>query len=437
LLYSKRPVWAAIAAAFVTLGSPAVARGDAVIDWNLHAVAVITGTTPAPTAHYSTLPFAMVHGAVYDAVNAIDGGHQAYLVAPVPNPLNSSEDAAAATAAYKVLSALYPARQAQLDGWYADSLALVSPGAAKTGGIAVGETAAAAMLAARANDGRFPTTPFPFVFGTTPGVWRVSFPSVNPEPTPWVGNVKTFLVPNAEMLRTKGPNALTSRAYAQDVNEVESLGSLTSTTRTADQTMAAIFWQSQPTFIWSGLMRTLSSRYSLSTADNARLFGMVALAQADASIGCWNDKYYWNLWRPIDAIRQADTDGNPATTADPNWLPLFDPITPTVPALVTPVFPEHPSGHMCLTSAVLTTMRHFFHSDKIAYDITSTRFAQTRHFDSFSENIDEILNARIWGGIHFRTADEQGATLGQEVAHYEQAHFFKAAGDEDDAGVDD
>jgi hypothetical protein len=227
---------------------------------------------------------------------------------------------------------------------------------------------------------------------------------------------------------------LTSGAYAQDVNEVESLGSLTSTTRTTDQTMAAIFWQSQPTFIWSGLMRTLSSRYGLDTADNARLFGMVALAQADASIGCWNDKYYWNFWRPIDAIRQADTDGNPATTADPNWLPLFDPTTPTVPALVTPVFPEHPSGHMCLTGAVLTTMRHFFHSDNIAYDITSTRFVQTRHFDSFSENIDEILNARIWGGIHFRTADEQGTSLGTTVAHYERAHYFKAV---DDEGEDD
>ncbi len=300
---------------------------------------------------------------------------------------------------------------------------------AKDGGIAAGETAAAAMLTARANDGRNPTTPFPFVFGTTPGVWRVSLPLTTPDPTAWVGNVKPFLVPDVEMLRTRGPNALTSAAYAKDLNEVKSLGSLSSTVRTQDQTNAAIFWQSQPLGLYGGVMRSLSARLGLSTADNARLFARVSLAGADAAIGCWNDKYYWNFWRPIDAIQLAATDGNRRTDADPNWKPLFDPSTPTTPALATPNFPDHPSGHSCVSSAILNTMRDFFGTDKIGFDIVSTRFAgtpaQTRHFDRFSDALKEVIEARVWGGIHFRTADMQGAGLGKKVARWERKHYFQ------------
>jgi hypothetical protein len=294
------------------------------------------------------------------------------------------------------------------------------------------------MLTARAHDGRNPTTPFPFVFGTTPGVWRVSSPLTAPEPTPWVGNVTPFLVPSAEMLRTKGPNALTSKAYARDLNEVKSLGSFSSTTRTADETNAAIFWQSQPLGLYGGVMRSLSARFGLTTAQNARLFAEVSLAGADGAIGCWNDKYYWNFWRPIDAIRQAANDGNPATEGDPTWRPLFDPATPTTPPLATPNFPDHPSGHSCVSSAILNTMRRFFGTDDIGFDIVSTRFpGAPRHFDSFSSALDEVINARVWGGIHFRTADEQGAKLGRTVANWEHAHYFKSLyGDDSDQGDD-
>jgi hypothetical protein len=306
----------------------------------------------------------------------------------------------------------------------------VPDGPAKAGGIAAGEAAAAAMLAARANDGRNPTTPFPFVFGATPGVWRVSLPLIAPESTPWVGNVKTFLVPNAEMLRSDGPNALTSDEYTEDFNEVKSIGSFSSTTRTQDQTNAAIFWQASPAVLWGGLMRSLSARFGLTTAENARLFAMVSLAAADGAIGCWNDKYYWNFWRPIDAVRLAATDGNPATAADESWRPLFDPATVTTPALATPNFPDHPSGHGCVSGAVLSTMRDFFGTDKIAFDLVSSRFsgtpAQTRHFDRFSSALKEVVDARVWGGIHFRTADEQGAVIGKQVAKWERKHFFKS-----------
>ena len=428
---------AVLFAALIALGAPAVARADAVTQWNINATTAILAS--GPTSHASTLSFAMVQGAVYDAVNGIDRGYQPYLVMPRANPWDS-KDAAVATAAYRVLVAVVPSSQtvalANLATQYAASLAAIPAGPAKDGGIAAGEAAASAMLAARTNDGRNPTTPFPFVFGTTPGVWRISPPLTTPDPTPWVGNVKPFLVPNAEMLRTKGPNALTSKAYARDFNEVKSVGSFSSTTRTADQTNAAIFWQSNPLGLYGGVMRSLSARFGLTTAQNARLFAMATLAGADGAIGCWNDKYYWNFWRPIDAIRLAATDGNPATEADPTWRPLFDPATPTTPPLATPNFPDHPSGHSCVSSAILNTMREFFGTDKIAFDIVSTRFpgtpAQTRHFDSFSSALDEVINARVWGGIHFRTADEQGATLGKAVAKWERQHYFKPLhGDQD------
>jgi hypothetical protein len=436
---------ATASAALLVLAAPAVARADAVTQWNINATTAILAA--GPTAHASTLSFAMVQGAVYDAVNGIDGGYQPYLVKPRANPWDS-KDAAVATAAYRVLVAVVPPAQtaalATLAQQYADALNAIPAGAAKNGGIAAGEAAAAAMIAARTNDGRNPTTPFPFVFGTTPGVWRISSPLLPPDPTAWVGNVTPFLVPSAEMLRTKGPNKLTSKAYADDFNEVKSLGSLSSTTRTADETNAAIFWQAQPFALYGGVMRQLSTRFGLSTADNARLFAMVSLAGADGSIGCWNDKYYWNFWRPFDAIRLAATDGNPATEADPAWRPLFDPSTATTPPLSTPNFPDHPSGHSCVSSAILNTMRRFFGSDDIAFDIVSTRFpgtpAQTRHFDSFSAALAEVIDARVWGGIHFRTADEQGAKLGRTVANWEHSHYFKPLhGDQgdDNQGNDD
>ena len=347
-----------------------------------------------------------------------------------------SKDAAVATAAYRVLVAVVPADQtaalATLLAQYNSALAAVPDGRAKAGGIAAGEAAAAAMLAARANDGRNPTTPFPFVFGTTAGVWRVSPPLTAPEPAAWVGNVKPFLVPSAEMLRTDGPNPLTSDAYTKDFNEVKELGSLTSASRTADQTNAAIFWQTQPLGVYGGVMRSLSARFGLTTAQNARLFAMVSLAAADGAIGCWNDKYVWNFWRPIDAIRLAGTDGNPATKPDPNWKALFDPATVTTPPLATPNFPDHPSGHGCVSGAALNTMREFFGTDEIAFDAVSTRFpgtpAQTRHFDTFSHALKEIIDARVWGGIHFRTADVQGALLGKKVAHWERKHYFQPVG---------
>jgi hypothetical protein len=161
--------------------------------------------------------------------------------------------------------------------------------------------------------------------------------------------------------------------------------------------------------------------------DEARLLAMVNLAAADGAIACWNDKYYWNFWRPVAAIREAENDGNPATLADPAWKPLFDPSTPTTPPLVTPPFPDHPSGHGCVSGAVLHTAQDFFGTDKLGFNVYSSRFpGQPRHFDRLSAALKEVIDARVWGGIHFRTADVQGAVMGKKVAHWLDTHYFQA-----------
>ena len=250
------------------------------------------------------------------------------------------------------------------------------------------------------------------------------------DPAPWVGFVKPFLVPDVEMLRTEGPNALTSAAYAEEFNEVE-VGSLTSTKRTADQTAAAVFWQDGT--IWNGVLRSLTTSEDLDIADSARLLAEANLAGADGSIGCWNDKAYWSFWRPITAIREAGRDGNPATEPDPNWVPLFDPTIPVSGApLVTPGFPDHPSGHGCISGAIARTLRAFFGTDKMEFTAVSPKCSPTpcppRSYSRFSDALKEIIDARVWGGIHFRTADVQGAVLGKKVAHWLKKHYFKPVG---------
>jgi hypothetical protein len=415
-------------------GQPA---GNAAIEWNAIASTSIMTTAGQPP-HAAVLSLAMVQGAVYDAVNAIDSGYQPYLVSPPANSVDSKE-AAAATAAFRVLvgfpelPGLFPAQLSTLQPLYDASLASVPDGAAKTHGIAVGEAAARAMLTARANDGR--GGDFKFVEGTDPGEWRLAPPQgptgiVAHDPAPWVGFVDPFLVPNVEMLRSKGPNAVRSAAYAKDFNEVKELGSLTSTKRTADQTAAAIFWQDSGPAIWNRVYRALATSRGLDIVDSARLFAMTNLAAADGSIGCWNDKAYWSFWRPITAIREAATDGNPATEPDPAWLPLFDPSVPVSgPALVTPGFPDHPAGHTCISGATVYALKAFFGTDKVAFTAVSNKCSPapcpSRSYDRFSDALKEIIDARVWGGIHFRTADVQGAVLGKKVVHYMSKHYFK------------
>jgi hypothetical protein len=418
--HSRRTIRVVLVAAALWLAAPVAARADAVTDWNLQATTALI-TNAGMTPPVSVIHLAMVHGAVYDAVNAIDRRYRPYLIAP-PARRWYSKDAAAAAAAHRVLVNLVPAQQPALDAAYAASLAAIQPGRAKDGGVAVGEAAAAAMLAARANDGRFGPFRFPVATNPAPGDWRPTLPAFVNDPNAWVAKVKPFLIRDPADFRTAGPNPLTSRRYAREFNEVKSLGSLTSTTRTPEQTKAAYFWSGHTLGIWSGIFRDLSAQNALSVDDNARYFAMLYLTGADAAISCWTDKAYWHFWRPITAIREADTDGNPATIADPNWLPL----------IVTPPYPDQPSGHNCFSSSAVHTLQDFFGRDRDTFTVTSNAPPPappdlTQTFTRFSQVIRQIINARVWDGIHFRTADEDGAQLGEEIAAYRRDHYFQRA----------
>ena len=426
-----------VALAAVTLTSAAAAghkraeqQVSAVSEWN--AIAQAETVLLRPTAHGQLRGIAMVQGAVYDAVNAIDRTRKPYLLDPakVRAAPRASLDAAAATAAYRVLVAITPeARHAGLDTAYQTTLARVPTGPNRQGGIRAGEAAAAAMLAARQNDGFMAA--FTPVIGSEAGKWRpIGWPATPVyDPDGYVGNLKPFLIKSASEFRTKGPNALTSAAYAKDFAEVKELGALTSTTRTADQTAAAVFWQFAPIALYNPVLRDLAARFKLNTINEARLYANVNLAAEDAAIACWNDKYHYSFWRPRAAIREADSDGNPATVADPTWESLFAPATQTTPPLATPPFPDHPSGHGCVSGAVLQTLTDFFGRDKVAFTVVSGRSLNgtpipPRRFQSFSQARQEVIDARVWGGIHFRTADRQGAWLGRQVARYVRTNYF-------------
>ncbi len=393
-------------------GAVRATPADIVVEWNANAQAAIIGTAAqGPTVAY--LHLAMVQGAVYDAVNAIEGGYEPYLEAPSMADSKDSSPAAVAKAAHDVLVGLFPSQQPTLDAQLAASLAAIPDGPSKSGGIDVGAAAAAAMLAERTGDGRFAS--FTVVEGFDPGEWRRTPPAFVFEPAPWVGNVRPFIVADAQALRSRGPNTLTARKYAREFDEVKELGSLTSTTRTADQTDAALFWQANGAALFNAIFRQLADTQDLDIAEAARMFAMADLAGADGAIACWNDKYYWNFWRPITAIHEADSDGNPATVADPTWTPLF----------ATPPFPEHPSGHTCISGAVVTTLRQFFRTNRVSFSTFSSFSNTTRSFDRFSDAIREIIDARVWAGIHFRTADDQGYVMGRKVAHELKKNYFE------------
>ncbi|WP_208802076.1 vanadium-dependent haloperoxidase [Microbispora triticiradicis] len=248
--------------------------------------------------------------------------------------------------------------------------------------------------------------------GTRPGQWRPAPPAFASDGA-WVGHLKPFLIPSASMFRTSGPPALTSRRYARDLNEVKTVGSATSTVRTTDQTQAAIWWHDRHLAEWE-IKRQLATRQRLDTLQVARMFAMVDLAEIDATIACFDEKAAWNLWRPVTAIRLADTDGNPETAADPAWTPL----------LVTPPHPDYTSGHTCFTAASMSALRHFFGRDDIPFSGYSADSGTTRYFRGFSQALAEVVDARVWGGVHTRTADERGAQIGARVTAYMAAHYF-------------
>ena len=430
----------ALVAAMPAPAAPVVTATNPVTDWNLTAVNTLT-TLPGPAGGAppaSQISMGMVQGAVYDAVNAITPKHHRPYLLKRRFAATASKDAAVATAAYMVLSNIvstvpasisFPTRASVLQSLasqYAASLSAIPDSPRKTKGVAAGNAAAEAMIAAREGDGRF--GPSQWVPNPAPGHWQ---PLVNPatgqpllDPTPWVGGVEPFLMQSSSQFRTAGPLALGSAAYAAEFNEVKELGSINSAVRTTTQTYIARWWQSTPVASWNAVARDLIGREAVDIADSARLLAMANLSAADAHINCWNDKYYWDFWRPWNAIPRAAEDGNPATDAEAGWT-----------ALLTAPYPDHPSGHLCDDGAHVAVLRMFF-GDVIdgGYQITSASpflapsDPKTRTFGSFSQALAEVIEARIWAGLHYRTADVQAEQLGRNVANYMAANYFQPVG---------
>jgi len=399
----------------IARAAPETPQTNEVTNWNAIAQSTVLAQPPNTSAPPASAVFmAMVQGAVYGAVNAIDRHHRPYLVRR--RVKRASKEAAVATAAFGVLDALFPARHDMLQAQYDTSLGAIPEGELKQAGIDVGNAAADAMLA-EGHDGRLgPIPPLP---PDGPGYWEPLVVGGIPQldPSPWVAMAQPFLVRSSSQFRTAGPNTLTSAAYTQDFNEVKEIGGLDSTTRTPEQTHISIFWQSNPAGNWNAVARRFAEDPSrpLDVTDSALLFAMMDLTAADAQINCWNDKYYWGFWRPIAAIREADTDGNPATEPDPDWTPRF-----------TPPYPDHPSGALCFNSSSAHALQAFFGTDEMTFYVTSVQFpGEQRYFNRFSDVISELIEARIWSGLHFRTADIQGAQLGQQVARYTRLHWFQ------------
>jgi hypothetical protein len=405
-------IWIAAAVSLVVAvgGLSTSARGEpgnAVTEWNLFAASTL-GAFPGPAGGAS--PALLINEARFDPA--------------------ASKEAAVATATYRVLSDIistvpasisFPNRASLLQAVatrYVTYLAAIPDSPSKTEGIAAGNAAADTMIAARQGDGRF--GPSLWVPNPDPGHWwPLSNPDGTPmlDPTPWVGGVRPFLIESSSQFRTDGPQDLASAAWAEDFNEVKALGSINSTVRTPEQTHIALFWQSPVPQTWNAVARNLADdpTYEVDLADSALLFAMLNLTTADAAINCWNDKYYWDFWRPWDAIPRAGEDGNEATEPDPSWR-----------ALLTAPYPEHPSGHLCFDSASLRVLEMFFGTDKIRFGVTSVRFpGETRYYDRFSDALKEIVDARVWAGLHYRTADVQAVGLGKKVAHYMSKHFFQ------------
>lgn len=399
---------------------------DMVLAWNGHAVAAIsnppTGSPPGlgqpPPA--SPISLAMVQGAVYDAVNAIDGTRQPYLEG-LSAPAGASKAAAVATAAHHVLVGLAPVTDpphpmiASVNGLYATSLGLVPDGTAKNDGIAVGAAAAAAMLADRVGDGRFGS--LTFTPGTGVGEWRL-VTETNNNVFAWAGRVRPFTMKSPGQFRTEGPLDIASAEYAAEFNEVKSLGAKVGSTRTTEQSALAIFVTGNPVPYMNRAFREIAATKGLSTSQQARLFVTTSMASADAMIGCFNDKLFWNFWRPQTAIRLAAGDGNPLTEADTGWESNFP----------TPGYPDHPSGYNCYTAAMMHSAKSFFGTDNVSFDLTSPAAPSApRHYTRFSDVIDDTINGRILTGFHFRTPDVQGAWIGKRAANWTVSHFFKPA----------
>jgi PAP2 superfamily len=358
--------------------------------------------------------FAYVAIAVYDSVMAIEGGYRPFAI-DVDAPEGASAEAAVVAAAYRVLAHYLPAQDVGiLRPAYTASLATIPAGQAKDDGVETGDRVAGLLIAQRADDHFRDVVTYTPPNPPIPGVW------IPTAPTPAVGTylarMRPFSLRSADQFRPKGPPALSSKRWSRDYNEVKQIGSRTSTTRTAEQTLAARFWAESPVQQAHGSFRKFIVDRRLDVVDAARFMAMISVVFADALIACFDAKYQYAFWRPITAIPAGDTDGNDSTVRDPNWAPLLP---------VTPNHPEYPSAHSCLTPAGGRVIARFLGTKKIDFTVPSLTGLGDRHFARVKDLAYEVGNARIWGGIHYRSAVEDGITISKKVVKQVLANHFQ------------
>ncbi len=391
---------------------PGVAAADIVTDWSL----ITTQAVVTKGGRAGAVEFAIVHAAMFDAVNAFEHRYATYKVEPSSPTRGAMPEAAAAAAAHRVLVGLFPEQTANLDAAYAASLATLpdSPGRAK--GIVLGEEVAVAMLALRANDGRNADVPA-YVLGYGPGVYQQTTPyPPNGQPiNTFLPGVTPMVIESVRQFRAYGPPGLTSARYTRDLEEVRAYGSLNSTVRTETQSEIGRFHTENPNQFWGRNLSNFVASRNMGTVKSARLMALFAFAQADASISCFDSKYVYNSWRPSTAIHQADTDGNPATQVDPAWVPYLN----------TPPHPEYPAAHGCVGGAIAETMEQFFGEQRVKFAFNSTVTGTVHNYGRTLDLVDEIANARVYGGMHLRGSVRHGAAMGRAVAKWVATHSLQ------------
>jgi hypothetical protein len=391
---------------------------DAVLDWNAIAVntAVANKQNPFAQARYG----AIVQLAVFEAVNSITHKYQPYL-GTIAAPPDASPDAAAIEAAHQVLIAYFPASQATLYADYVNSMSSIPDGPAKTDGIATGDAAASAMMLLRANDGSSPALFFP-PGPPVPGDWQatISCPIENGIAEgiafQW-SNVTPFGISSASDFLLDPPPALTSNRYAKAYNEVMTVGSLNSTQRPQDRTNVALFYAaSSPTQVFNQAAGQVAMAQGRSLSDNARALALINMAMNDSLVAAFLNKYTYNFWRPETAIHGGNTDGNVKTVGDPNWAPF----------IATPCFPSYPSNHGSAGNAAAEVMKHLYGDDGLSMTLSNPAVPTiVLQYSSFKQITDDISDARVYGGIHFRTDQDAGEHLGKAVGKTVYKHNLR------------
>ena len=384
---------------------------DPITEWSITAQSAVAASGMAPLR--TPITFAILHLAMYDAVNAVSGDREPYAASP---PVNrpASAFAAAVEAGYRVLLVEVPSQQLALHSKYAQLRASIPDSQEKINGAAVGAAVAQQLLSLRANDGR--NLDVAHAPESGPGVWIPTPPAFLPATTAFLAQIKPFSMETPWQFRPNGPPPLGSRQWMRDYDEVKTLGAKNNSLRTPEQTATALFWEPLAGTVWPATIRRLAREQGLDLPSSARFQAAAFAAFADSLIACWDAKFASDFWRPVTAIQHGETDGNDSTAPDSTWEPLA----------TTPNFPEYPSGHACATAAVAHTIEDSFSHD-VSIPTRNIVTGEERFYGNASDVVDEVIEARMLLGLHFRSADEDGADIGRKVARQIRSRLFKPA----------